>query len=195
LGGAQDPGHEEEVKLPLEIIFLQEHAVEIEKDQLVSLELFRLETGTSPLISSRKTITSPSRSFARSTSSHPRVNNLAASVRITELEPGSELVDNPTVQLYHKLRGQGRTLWSREQIQRLWAEHRCFKCGGIEHQSADCNNIPADPKHFHFSNLVSVATVADDDTYGGDFLNPELDIPHDASIFEYLQSVEAVPLN
>jgi hypothetical protein len=40
LRGAQDP-HEEEVKLPLEIKFLQEHAVEIEKDQLVSLELYR----------------------------------------------------------------------------------------------------------------------------------------------------------
>ena len=53
--------HEEEVKLPLEIKFLQEHAVEIEKDQLVSLELYRLETGTSRLISSRKNITSPSR--------------------------------------------------------------------------------------------------------------------------------------
>ena len=50
LRGAQDPGHEEEVKLPLEIKFLQEHAVEIEKDQLVSLELHRLETGTSRLI-------------------------------------------------------------------------------------------------------------------------------------------------
>jgi hypothetical protein len=35
--------------------------VEIEKDQLASLELYRLETGTSRLISSRKTITSPSR--------------------------------------------------------------------------------------------------------------------------------------
>ncbi len=93
--------------------------MEIEKDQLVSLELNRLETGTSRLISSRKTITSPSRSFARSTSSHPRVNNLAASARITELDPGSGLENNPTVQLYHKLRGQVRTLWSREYMQRL----------------------------------------------------------------------------
>jgi hypothetical protein len=47
------PGHEEEVTLPLEIKFLQEHAVEIDKDQLVSFELYRLETGTSRLISSR----------------------------------------------------------------------------------------------------------------------------------------------
>ena len=53
----QDPGYEEEVKLPLEIQFLQEHAVEIEKDQIVSSELYGLETGTSRLISSRKVIT------------------------------------------------------------------------------------------------------------------------------------------
>ncbi len=86
------------------------------------MELYRLETGTSRLISSRKSIISPSRSFARSTSSHPRVNNLTSSSRITDLESGSELGDNPTVQLYHKLRGQGRTLWSREQMQRLWTE-------------------------------------------------------------------------
>ena len=196
LRGAQDPGHEEEVKLPLEIKFLQEHAVEIEKDQLVSLELHRLETGTSRLISSRKTIISPSPSFARSTSSHPRVHNLSAPARITELESGSELGDNPTAQFYHKLRGQGRTLWSREQMQRLWAERRCFKCGGADHQSADCNNTPADPKHFRFSNLVSEAHSAYDDTCGEDVLSAhQLDIPHDVSIFEYLQSVEAAPLN
>ena len=53
----QDPGYEEEVKLTLEIKFLQEHAVEIEKDQIVSSELYGLETGTSRLISSRKVIT------------------------------------------------------------------------------------------------------------------------------------------
>jgi hypothetical protein len=74
-------------------------------------------------------------------------------------------------------------------------EHRCFKCGGTEHQSADCNNTPVDPKHFHFSNLVSEVNAAYDDTYGGDILNSELDTPHDDSIFEYLQSVEAAPLN
>ena len=174
---------------------MQKHTVEIEKDQLVSLELYRLETGTSRLISSRKAIISPSRSFARSTSSHPRVNNLVVSSRITELESGSELGDNPTAQLYHKLRGQGRTLWSREQMQRLWAERRCFKCGGTEHQSADGTNTPADPKHFHFSNLVSEVNAAHDDTCGEDIQNSELDLPHDASIFEYLQSVEAGPLN
>ncbi len=159
LRGAQDP-HEEEVKLHLEIKFLQEHVVQIEKDQLVSLELYRLETGTSHLISSRKAIISPSRSFARSTSSHPRVNNLTVSVRITEMESGSAPGDNPTAQLYHKLRGQDRTLWSREQMQRLWVEHRCFKCGGTEHQSADCNNTPVDPKHFLFLNLVSETNAA-----------------------------------
>jgi hypothetical protein len=163
LRGAQDP-HEEEVKLPLEIKFLQEHVVEIEKDQLVALELYRLETGTFRLISSRKVIISPSRSFGRSTSSHPRVNNLAVSARITELESGSELGDNPTAQIYHKLRGQGRILWSREQMQRLC----CFKCGGTEHQSADCTNTPADPKHFLFSSLVSEANAAPDDTGGED---------------------------
>jgi hypothetical protein len=73
--------------------------VEIKKDQLVSLELYRLETGTSRLISSRKVIISPSHSLARSTSSHPRVNNLTVSTRITDLESVSELVDNPTTQL------------------------------------------------------------------------------------------------
>jgi hypothetical protein len=124
-----DPGPEEEVKLPLEIKFLQEHVVEIEKDQLISLELYRLETGTSRLISSRKTIISPSHFFTRSTSSHPRVNNLTVSARITALESGSELGDNPTDQIYHKLRGQGRILWSRDQMRLLWTEHCCFKCG------------------------------------------------------------------
>jgi len=80
-------------------------------------------------------------------------------------------------------------------MQRLWAEHHCFKCGGTEHQSADCTNTPADPKHFHFSNLVSEANTAHDDTGGEDIQNSELDLPHDVSIFEYLQSVEAGPLN
>jgi hypothetical protein len=120
---------------------------------------------------------------------------VAISARITELESGSELGDNPTVQIYHKLCGQGRTLWSRDQIQLLWVERRCFKYGGTEHQSADCNNTPADPKHFLFSNLVSEANSAHDDTYGEDIQNSELDVPHDTSIFEYLQSVEAGPLN
>ncbi len=129
------------------------------------------------MISSRKAIISPSRSFARSTPSHPRVNNLAVSARITELESGSELEDNPTAQLYHKLRGQGRTLWSREQMQRLWSERLCFKCGGTEHQSADCTNTPADPKHFLLSNLVSEANAAHDDTGGEDIQTSELDLP------------------
>ncbi len=120
---------------------------------------------------------------------------MSASAPITELESGSELGDNPTAQLYHKLHGQGRTLWSREQMQRLWVERRCFKCGGTEHQSADGTNTPADPKHFHFSNLVSEVNAAHDDTCGEDIQNSELDLPHDASIFEYLQSVEAGPLN
>ena len=85
LRDAQDPGYEEEVKLSLEIKFLKKHAVEIEKDQLVSSELYRLETGTSRLIFSRKVITSPSLSFVRSTSSSPRVNNLATSAHTTEM--------------------------------------------------------------------------------------------------------------
>jgi hypothetical protein len=66
---------------------------------------------------------------------------------------------------------------------------------GTDHQSADCNNTAVDPKHFLFSNLVSEVNTTHDDTYGDDILNSELDLPHDSSIFEYLQSVDASPLN
>ena len=87
--------------------------------------------------------------------------------------------------LFFKIQTEGKVNWSPAQMKRLWADKCCFRCGLSGHQWADCKaKCPADPKAFHFANLISTDCPDDDDS-----------IPEDDEVRSYLQAVESGHLN
>ena len=145
--------------LSIGLQLLQKHAVKLDNDQLIASELRKLQTP-------HATRTYPRRSFPFSSTRRTtqRITHLGAASRFSEIE--DENADQ-------------------SQMKRLWADKCCFRCGLSGHQWADCKaKCPADPKAFHFANLISTDCPDDD-----------VSIPEDDEVRSYLQAVESGHLN
>jgi hypothetical protein len=166
--------------LSIGLQLLQKHAVKLDNDQLIASELRKLQTP-------HATRTYPRRSFPFSSTRHTtqRITHLGAASRFSEIEDENAEQSQFCQDLFFKLQTEGKVNWSPAQMKRLWADKCCFRCGLSGHQWADCKaKCPADPKAFHFANLISTDCPDDDDS-----------IPEDDEVRSYLQAVESGHLN
>ena len=181
-GDTRDTASEGGVSLGLTL--LQNHAVQLDNAQFVASELRKWK---SPHATTQATRTYPRKSFPfPSQRRNPqRITHLEAASRFSELEEEGADQSLCCQDLFFKLQTDGKVNWSPAQMKRLWADKCCFRCGLSGHQWADCKaKYPADPKAFHFANLVSTDCPDDDDT-----------IPEDDEVRSYLQAVQAGHLN
>ena len=178
VGGTRDTASEGCVSLGLTL--LQKHAVQLDNDQLVASELRKLQSPHATRTYPRKSFPFPSQRR-----NHQRITHLDAASRFSELEEEEADQSLSCQDLFFKLQTDGKVNWSPAQMKRLWADKCCFRCGLSGHQWADCKaKYPADPKAFHFANLISTDCPDADDT-----------IPEDDEVWSYLQAVQAGHLN
>jgi hypothetical protein len=178
VGGTRDTASEGCVSLGLTL--LQKHAVQLDNDQLVASELRKLQSPHATRTYPRKSFPFPSQRR-----NQQRITHLDAASRFSELEEEDADQSLCCQDLFFKLQTDGKVNWSPAQMKRLWADKCCFRCGLSGHQWADCKaKYPADPKAFHFANLISADCPDADDT-----------IPEDDEVRSYLQAVQAGHLN
>ena len=166
--------------LSIGLQLLQKHAVKLDNDQIIASELRKLQTP-------HATRTYPRRSFPFSSTRRTtqRITHLGAASRFSEIEDENADQSQFCQDLFFKLQTEGKVNWSPAQMKRLWADKCCFRCGLSGHQWADCKaKCPADPKAFHFANLISTDCPDDD-----------VSIPEDDEVRSYLQAVESGHLN
>ena len=107
-----------------------------------------------------------------------RINALRADAQVP-VAPGPH--DHDSLALYARLAQEGKVQWSKQQLNKLRAENRCFRCGQTGHSKADCQSPPADPVTVRFNNmeLVDEEDLEDDDDMYQRLL--ELDTDEDES--------------